>query len=152
MKGESEPLGLEVAIRLNDSTVLRGWVVAGITGKLDQTLNKEAPFIEFIYPDGRRSFIAKSQVSTVEPLEPLKKPQLNVRNTDSATCYELLRLNEGCSFDEARDSYHRLVKLYHPDLYSNYSLPPEITRYATEMFSQISAAYAEIRQRLNQAA
>jgi hypothetical protein len=31
-------------------------------------------------------------------------------------------------------------------------MPPEITRYATEMFSQISAAYAEIRQRFNKAA
>jgi hypothetical protein len=37
-------------------------------------------------------------------------------------------------------------------MYANGGLPPEITRYATEMFSQISAAYSEIRQRFNKAA
>jgi hypothetical protein len=152
VKGGTEALGLEVAVRLTDSSVLRGWILAGITGKLEPTLNKEAPFIEFVGADGRRTFIAKSQIATVEPIEPLKKPELNARGGGNVTCHDLLGLPANCTFDEARDNYHRLVKLYHPDLYSNSSLPPEITRYATEMFSQISAAYAEIRQKFNQVA
>jgi DnaJ-domain-containing protein 1 len=77
---------------------------------------------------------------------------LQPRKAGSATCYELLGVDENCDFDTARDAYHRLVKMYHPDMYANAGMPPEITRYATEMFSQISAAYAEIRQRFNKAA
>lgn len=152
MKGSSEPLTLEVAARLVDGTVMRGFVVAGITGQLEQTLNKDALFIEFIAQDGRRAFIAKSQLAAVEPVEALKKPQLQPRKAGSASCHELLGVDENCDFDTARDAYHRLVKMYHPDLYANAGMPPEITRYATEMFSQISAAYAEIRQRFNKAA
>ncbi len=151
MNGDTDRNKLEVAVRLMDSTVLRGWIIAGITGKLEPTLNKETPFIEFLTPDGRRSFIAKSQISMVEPVEPLKQPQLNVRN-GNVSCFDLLGLENNCTFDQARDAYHRLVKLYHPDLYATAKLPPEVIRYATEMFSQISAAYAEIRQKFNQAA
>ena len=152
MKGSSEPLTLEIAARLTDGSVMRGFIVAGITGQLEQTLNKDVPFIEFISHDGRRAFIAKAQLAAVEPVEPLRKPVLAGRKPGTATAFELLDLDESCSFDEARDAYHRLVKMYHPDLYANSKLPQEIIRYATEMFSQISTAYAEIKQRFNQAA
>jgi hypothetical protein len=114
VKGSSEPLTLEVAARLVDGTVMRGFIVAGITGQLEQTLNKDSQFIEFIGPDGRRAFISKSQLAAVEPVEALKKPQLQPRKAGSATCYELLGVDENCDFDTARDAYHRLVKMYHP--------------------------------------
>lgn len=152
MKGSSEPLTLEIAARLVYGSVMRGFVVAGITGQLEQTLNKDVAFVEFIGHDGRRAFIAKSQLAAVEPVEPLRKPVLNSRKPGSATCHELLGVDEGCSFDEARDAYHRLVKMYHPDLYANANLPQEVIRYATDMFSQISTAWGEIKQRFSRQA
>lgn len=152
MKGSSEPLTLEIAARLVDGSVMRGFVVAGITGQLEQTLNKDVAFVEFIGHDGRRAFIAKSQLAAVEPVEPLRKPVLEARKAGTATCHELLGVAENCSLDEARDAYHRLVKLYHPDLYANAQLPKEIVRYATDMFSQISTAWGEIKQRFSQPA
>lgn len=152
MKGSSEPLTLEIAARLVDGTAMRGFIIAGITGQLEQTLNKDVPFVEFISHDGRRAFIAKSQLAAVEPVEPLRKPSLGMRKQGTATCFEVLELEPTCTYDEARDAYHRLVKLYHPDLYANATLPKEVIRYATDMFSQISSAWAEIKQRFNQAA
>ena len=152
MKGNSDEKTLEIAARLVDGSVVRGFIVTGITGKLEQTLNKDIAFVEFIGHDGRRAFIAKTQLASVESVEPLKKPQIQPRKAGSATCFELLGLEDDCSFDEARDAYHRLVKMYHPDLYVNSNLPPEVIRYATDMFAQISAAYTEIRQRFNAAA
>ncbi|MEE4237897.1 MAG: J domain-containing protein [Anderseniella sp.] len=152
MKGSSEPVTLEIAARLVDGTVMRGFIVAGITGQLEPTLNKDAPFVEFVGHDGRRAFIAKSQLAAVEPVEPLRKPLLEARKPGTASCHELLGVAENCSFDEARDAYHRLVKLYHPDLYANAQLPKEVIRYATDMFSQVSSAWAEIKQRFNRAA
>jgi hypothetical protein len=152
LKGSSEEQTLEIAARLVDGSVVRGFIVAGITGKLEQTLNKDIPFVEFIGHDGRRAFIAKSQFASVESVEPLKKPQIQPRKASATTCFELLGLEEDCTFDDARDAYHRLVKMYHPDLYANSNLPPEVIRYATDMFAQISAAYTEIRQRFNAAA
>ncbi len=151
MRGSSEAQGLAVSIKLNDGSVLRGCLVAGITGKLEPTLNKDTPFVEFVSQSGTTSFISKSQIATVEPLEALKRPELIVPGGGS-TCYQLLKVPEDCSFDQAKASYHKLVKLYHPDHYSNAQLPPEVVRYATDMFSQISAAFAEIRERFNKAA
>jgi hypothetical protein len=119
LKGSSEPLTLEVAARLVDGTVMRGFVVAGITGQLEQTLNKDALFIEFIGPGWPPCLHRKSQLAAVEPVEALKKPQLQPRKAGSATCHELLGVDENCDFDTARDAYHRLVKMYHPDLYAN---------------------------------
>ena len=55
MKGSSAPLTLEIAARLVDGSVMRGFVVAGITGQLEQTLNKDVAFVEFIGHDGRRA-------------------------------------------------------------------------------------------------
>lgn len=152
MKGGSEPVTLEVAARLIDGTVMRGFIVAGITGQLEPTLNKDVPFVEFVSHDGRRAFISKSQLAAVEPVEALRKPVLEARKPGTASCHELLGVAENCSFDEARDAYHRLVKMYHPDLYANAHLPKEVIRYATDMFSQISTAWAEIKQRFNRAA
>ena len=109
-------------------------------------------FVEFVSHDGRRAFISKSQLAAVEPVEALRKPVLEARKPGTATCHELLGVAETCSFDEARDAYHRLVKMYHPDLCANSHLPKEVIRYATDMFSQISTAWAEIKLRFNRAA
>lgn len=144
--GYSEPLTIDVSVKLVDGTLLRGSLVAGITGQLENTLNRDTPFIEFLGQDGRRVFLAKQQIASVEPLEPLRKPQLGGRKGAGASALEVLGLDEGCSFDEVKSVYHRIVKSYHPDLYAGAHFPPEIVRYATDMFTQASAAFAEIRQ------
>ncbi|MFZ1816194.1 MAG: J domain-containing protein [Rhizobiaceae bacterium] len=144
---------IEVSVRMLDGAVIRGALVQGHNSSLEGVLSKETPFLEFLSRDGQRKFIAKHQIAYVEPVEPLRKPVLVSPNDPRYTdAFTLLGLKRGCSFEEAKEAYHRHAKLYHPDSYSSVNLPAEIERYLTDMFRQINTAFTEVRAELQTAA
>jgi hypothetical protein len=141
---------IEVSLRLVDGSIARGTLNPGLVASLDSVLNKESPFLEFTSKEGQKRYIAKAQILSVEPVEPLKKPKLAAtkdgRFTDG---YELLGIQQGCSLDEARTAFHAKVKLYHPDKFSGIELPPEVASYMSEMFRQVNTAFTELRSELS---
>ncbi|MEZ5790396.1 MAG: J domain-containing protein [Nitratireductor sp.] len=144
---------IDVSIRMLDGAVIRGAILQGHASSLEGVLSKETPFLEFVSRDGQRKFIAKHQIAYVEPVEPLRKPVL-VSPSDPryVDCYGILGLERGCSFDAAKEAYHRLAKQYHPDSYSGLALPAEVERYLTDMFRQINTAFTEVRSETQQRA
>jgi DnaJ-domain-containing protein 1 len=145
--------GIDVSIRMLDGNIIRGKLTAGLTSSLEAALSKETPFLEFTSADGQRKFIAKGQIAFVEPVEPLKKPQLGEPNKKvTQTAYSILGLKEGCSYEEARAAFHNQAKLYHPDRFTTVELPPEVVSYMNEMFRQINTAFTELRSALQVAA
>lgn len=143
---------IEVSLRMVDGSVARGTLNPGLVASLDSILNKETPFLEFTSKEGQRRYISKSQIASVEPVEPLKKPKLpstqDARFTDS---YSLLGVEKGCSLDDARAAFHAKVKLYHPDKFSSIELPPEVAMYMNDMFRQLNTAFTELRAELSAA-
>jgi hypothetical protein len=142
----------EVSIRMLDGAVIRGSVNPGNSTSIEGILSKETPFLEFRSQDGQRKFIAKHQIAYVEPVEPLRKPVL-ISPNDPRYCdaFKLLGLDKNCTFDQAKQAYHAMAKLYHPDVYAGLKLPVEIERYVAEMFRQINTAFTEIRSLLRPA-
>ena len=145
----------EVSIRLLDGALMRGTVVQskahGQSQSVDGVLSNGAPFLEFVSGDGQRKFIAKHQIAYVEPVEPLRKPVLAPPNDPRfADAFAVLGLDHDCSFEQAREAYHRLAKLYHPDSHAGVELPMEVKRYLSETFKQINTAFTEVRAQLQQ--
>ena len=60
---------------------------------------------------------------------------------DSFDPYSVLGVVRGATFDEIRQAFVRLSKLYHPDLYANVALPGEVKDYLAAMARRINAAY-----------
>jgi len=141
---------VEVSVRMLDGAIIRGAILLGqnITS-LDGMLSKPTPFLEFYSKDGQRKFVAKHQISYVEPVEPLKKPVLpNTTGSRFTDAYTILGVARTCSFDDAKIAFHKLAKQYHPDTVSSVDLPPEVATYMNDMFKQINTAFTELRSEL----
>lgn len=60
---------------------------------------------------------------------------------NAKTCLDILGISTGASLEEAKQSYKRLVKQWHPDQYGN---DPEKQQYAHEKLTEINVAYREV--------
>lgn len=143
---------IEVSIRMLDQAVIRGSILKGQNANLESILSKDSPFLEFISKDGQRKFIAKHQIAYVEAVEPLIKPVLKPQSGRFTDAFTILGVPKTCTMDDAKRAYHAKAKLYHPDVFSGYSLPEEVQTYVAEMFRQINTAFTEIRSELAEAA
>ena len=143
---------IEVSIRMLDQAVIRGSIHKGQSATLENILSKESPFLEFVSKDGQRKFIAKHQIAYVEPVEPLRKPVLKTPGGRFTDAFALLGVPKNCSLEDAKAAYHAKAKLYHPDVFSGYTLPEEVGVYVSDMFKQINTAFTEIRSELSAAA
>ncbi|MGL4490320.1 MAG: J domain-containing protein [Rhizobiaceae bacterium] len=152
MFGSSGTNYLDVSVRMLDGAVLRGSFIAGATARLEGILGSESEFIEFISKQGQRKFLAKHQIAYIEPVEPLRMPALAPKDARYTDCYTILGLEQGCNFEQAKAAFHNLAKTYHPDKYSGVELPTEVSRYMTDMFRQVNAAFTEIRSEIQAAA
>lgn len=57
------------------------------------------------------------------------------------TCFDILKVSRNASLDEAKESYKRLVRLWHPDQYGNF---PEKQMIAQEKLKEVNVAYRDI--------
>ena len=57
----------------------------------------------------------------------------------------MLGLEKGAAFDNIRDAYHRLSKLYHPDRYASIELPREVKTYLEGMSKNVNAAFVALK-------
>lgn len=133
---------IDVSIRMLDQAVIWGTIQKGQSATLENILSK----------DGQRKFIAKHQIAYVEPVEPLRKPTLKTPGGRFTDAFAMLGVPRTCTLEEAKTAYHAKAKLYHPDVFSGYTLPEEVSTYVNDMFRQINTAFTEIRSELANAA
>ncbi len=57
------------------------------------------------------------------------------------TCFDILNISRNASIDEAKRSYKRLVKRWHPDQFAS---NPEKQRFAHEKLKEINVAYRDV--------
>jgi hypothetical protein len=60
---------------------------------------------------------------------------------NTKTCFDILGIQRHASLDEAKQSYKRLVKRWHPDQYGK---DPQKQRYAHEKLTEINVAYRDV--------
>ncbi len=145
--GQDERNVIAIDVTLNSGASMRGHIVAGITGKLVETLNKPEPFIEFIKSSGEVVLIAKSSIAAVAPVKVNKTDQLSKRlqETGLPNPHTVLGIPQNANHMEVQNAYHSLARRYHPDHFSGREIPPEVLQYVSAMFQRITAAYNELK-------
>ena len=123
-----EPSAVPVEVTLLDGSVLKGKVLVPMGKVLSDALNSSGPFLEFEPYGGDRRFVAKAQIAALKLVGIPKAGTLNVRGADAFDPHAILGIPATASWDEVRQSYHKLAKLYHPDRYASASLPDEVRR------------------------
>lgn len=140
-----EPSAVPVEMTLLDGSVLKGKVLVAVGKVLADVLNSSGPFIEFEPYGGDRRFVAKGQMAALKLVGIPKAGNLNARNgADAFDPHAILGLSQDASWDDIKQSYHKLAKLYHPDRYASASLPDEVGEYLANMVRRVNAAYAAL--------
>lgn len=137
-----------VVLSLADGTAMTLSVRLPLSSKLNDALNGGDQFLDVMDADGRQSFIAKHTIRRVELIDVPKVNQMNLqrRNSDRAPFdpYEALGVARGASQADIKQAYHQMVRRYHPDRFSTFDLPKEMTEYAAAMLVRINLAYEQI--------
>jgi hypothetical protein len=118
-------------ITLADGSVHKGKFVITAARSIFEVLNGETKFVEFETYDGERTLLAKATIAAINIVAVPSAGSLKarLRDGDQFEPYMVLGIASGANFEDARQAYVRLSKLYHPDLYSNVVLPPEVKDY-----------------------
>ena len=146
--GHQQQMTVPVEVTLEDGDFIRGKFIVPASRTLFDVLNNSGAFIEFEPYGGERSIIAKTAVRAVRLVNAPSPPNLNSRGKDIDTFdpYAVLGIARGAPFEEARQAYHKLAKIYHPDCYAGIDLPHEVRDYLSGMARRINAAYAALEE------
>jgi DnaJ domain len=129
-------------ITLNDGSVHKGKFIVSAARSIYDVLNGDTKFLEFETFAGERSLIAKSNLASIHivtvPSTGGLKAKLDVDQFDP---HAVLGVPRDATWDDVRQTYLKLSKIYHPDLYSNVALPVEVKDYLAAMARRINAAY-----------
>lgn len=100
----------------------------------------------FLYVDqfgGEGTFIPKATIKALKLVQPIRVQALYIQPVDANTFdpYRALGVAKGAPWDDIKSAYHRLTKLYHPDVFAAVSLPPEVATYLDGRAKQINVAF-----------
>lgn len=127
-----------------------GAILAAAHRTLRETLNDEAPFIEWETEDSSIAFVLKAEIARIDALD-ATEPRARQRGTDGASRFDAkdARLVLGVSGDateqEINAAWRDLAKAYHPDRLSALGLPDEILRHAERVMTRVNAAYQSLK-------
>jgi hypothetical protein len=135
-----------VELTLVDGGTAKGKVLVPVGKVLVDILNGPVVFIEFEPYGGERGFIAKAQIASVKPIGIPRAPNLvqRVKDSDGFNPHAVLGVANGAAWEDVRQAYHRLAKVYHPDRYAHTELPAEVAEYLAAMARRVNAAYAAL--------
>jgi hypothetical protein len=138
---------IAVEITLADGNVVAGRAVLAPGKGVHKLLDGDDSFVYIDSFAGEGHFIPKTDIRGLKVLTSIKSqtvalPVPDARNFDP---YRVLGLEKGASFDEIREAYHRLAKIYHPDCYASIELPREIKTYVEGMSKNINAAFVALK-------
>jgi hypothetical protein len=130
-------------LTLNDGRLLKGKFVISAARSIYDVLNGETQFLDFETHEGERTLIAKTSVSAVKivSLPPAGGLKARLRDGDAFDPHAILGVAASAGWDDVRQAFVKLSKLYHPDIYAGVALPPEVREYLAAMARRINAAY-----------
>jgi DnaJ domain len=146
---------IEVFVELLDSGRIDGVLFVSPQGRISDLLNDDRLFLPFETAEGSVTFLRKSSILRVTPVDVAKPEAENSKGTDakfttleseSTDPYELLGVAAGSSVEVLREAYRRRCREYHPDRLQALGLPKEFIELATRRMAAINAAYDSIGQ------
>ncbi len=138
---------IAIEITMADASVLSGRAVLPAGRGVHKLLDGEEAFLYIEGFEGGGSFVPKSDIRNVKVIAPPRAMATalfipDARNFDP---HRVLGLEKGASFEQIRDAYHRLSKVYHPDRYAAIDLPREVKAYLDAMSKNVNAAFQALR-------
>ena len=141
-----EHSAVPVEITLADGEVMKGRLLIAMGRNVFEVLNGAGTFVEFEPYGGERTYLAKAALHGVKMTNVPRSSQLStrLRDMDEFDPHGVLGVANGSSLDEIKAAWHRKVKTYHPDRYTNADLPGEVREYLAAMARRVNAAYAAL--------
>ncbi|MEQ1715446.1 MAG: J domain-containing protein [Hyphomicrobium sp.] len=138
---------IAVEITLADASTLAGRAVLPPGKGVHKLLDGDEAFLYVEVFDGDGAFVPKSEIRNVKVIAPARNHTTalfipDARNFDP---HRVLGLEKGASFEQIRDAYHRLSKVYHPDRFASIDLPREVKAYLDAMTKNVNAAFQALR-------
>lgn len=126
---------------------MKGYLTAGVSGKLEDTMNKPERYVEITRIDGTSVLIAKTVVAQIEQIAMPRTDQLTKRIKTEGVMdpYAVLGVSKTSSSLDIQSAYHALARRYHPDHFSGREIPPEVLQYVSSMFQRITMAYNDLK-------
>ncbi len=136
-----------VAITLADDTEMAGRTPLPSKKGIHKLLDGDEAFIYLQTFDGDGMFVLKADVRAVKVIQTGRAGAARLITPDARAFdpYAVLGLEKGASFDEIRDVYHTMTKLYHPDRYVGVTLPSEVKSYMDDMARRVNAAFQALK-------
>lgn len=149
-KSQIEQGALSVEILVEDGIKVNGRLIVPAGRSLFDVLNGPQAFLEFEPFEGERRYIAKSAVKAVKMLGGPGVASLaqRARDLDGFDPYSVLGIAKGSPAEQIRTAYVTKARQYHPDRYSTFELPDEISTYIEGMSRRLNAAYEALEPML----
>jgi hypothetical protein len=141
-----------VALTFEDGVETVGKLTLPVGRPVLDFMNGANAYVEFEPFEGEKRFIAKTSVRAVRVVQVPRQINLNLRlrDLDGFDPFEVLGVKRGATYDEARNAFFALAKIYHPDRYASAELPEEVVTYLDGMARRITAAWSVIDQMLSE--
>lgn len=138
---------IAVEIALADASTIAGRAVLSPGRGIHKLLDGDEPFLYLESFDGSGTFVPKADIRNVKVITPARgvAAALFIPDARNFDPHRILGLEKGASFEQIRDAYHRLSKLYHPDRYAAIELPREVKAYFEAMSKNVNAAFQALR-------
>ncbi len=138
---------IAVEISLADGSMVAGRTVLGPGKGVHKLLDGQDGFLYVDGFDGEGAFIPKSDIKGLKVISPGKPNAMHLSVPDARNFepYRVLGLEKNASFDEIKDAYHRLTKIYHPDRFASIELPHEVKTYIDAMAKNVNAAFRALK-------
>lgn len=140
-----ETVGVEIT--LTDGLVVTGRAALPASRAVHKLLDGPDAFLYVDQFAGDGAFIPKASIKTLKLVQPVRLQALYIPVVDATAFdpFKVLGIPKGATWDEIKAAYHRLTKLYHPDVYASVSLPPEVAAYLDGRAKQINMAFRLLR-------
>lgn len=138
---------IAVEVAMADGSKVSGRAVLAPGKAVHKLLEAGEPFLYVDGFDGEGAFLPKADIRGLKVIQPARAQALTLMIPDARNFdpYRILSLEKGASFEEIRDAYHRLTKVYHPDRYASVELPREVKIYLDAMAKNVNAAFRALR-------
>lgn len=138
---------IAVEVTMADGSKVSGRAVLAPGKGVHKLLEGGDSFIYVDGFDGDGAFLPKAEIKGLKVIQPARpnNTALNIPDARHFDPHRVLGLEKGASFEEIRDAYHRLTKIYHPDRYASVELPREVKAYIDAMAKNVNAAFRALR-------
>lgn len=145
---EQDKVEIPVSVTLDDGTRLKGYIRARLGRKLNEILNGNERFLDFVDTQGTNSYLACNSLKKIIELEAIAEEELMEDDIfdrlKKMAPHEILEVPQNAKMSDVHIAYHKKLKQYHPDRFSQVDLPEEIGAYLLLMTQKINAAYTHL--------